>query len=590
MRPRLSLRQYQAKRNFSRTREPAGRPAPSKERELLTFVVQKHAASHLHYDFRLQMEGVLKSWAVPRGFPTQRGDRRLAVQVEDHPIEYEAFEGTIPEGNYGAGTVMVWDRGTYSVEGGEPAQALAQGKLHLFLEGTKLKGEWTLVRMRGRGSAEKPQWLLIKSGNDIRPFSEAVENRSALSGRSLTDIRDAEGGAEWRSNRAKGGHSPALSRLGRGSQAQTNKVKTASANVSRTKKLSRKTVLSRKAADLADSKLVHAALDSLPQARPGFVEPMKALLRDKLPRGKEWSYEIKFDGVRALGLKDGNTVRLISRAGNELAGRYPALAEAISELSARDVLLDGEIVALDPEGRSNFQLLQSYLNAGKKPPLFYYVFDILNFEGRNLMQLPLSKRKELAALVLRDSPAGLRFSPAIHAPAERVLGEMKARGLEGILAKRQDSLYEAGRRSGSWVKFKWTHEQEFVIGGYTQPRGGRSHFGALLVGYYSGTKLLFAAKVGTGFDQKSLSSLFKTFQRLRQDSCPFVNLPEKLPGNRGGITASQMRQCTWLKPQLVCQIRFAEWTKDSHLRQPAFLGLREDKRPAEVVREVPAAV
>jgi bifunctional non-homologous end joining protein LigD len=252
-------------------------------------------------------------------------------------------------------------------------------------------------------------------------------------------------------------------------------------------------------------------------------------------------------------------------------------------------VLDGEIVAVDEQGRSSFQLLQSYHMNGKKPPLLYYAFDLLNVDGKDLTGLPLLERKAMAESLLKGVAPMIRFSAGIQTDSATVMREMQARGLEGLIAKRKDSSYEKGRRSGAWLKFKWTNEQEFVIGGYTQPRGSRTHFGAILVGYYENEELRFAAKVGTGFDYKLLSSLFDKFQKLTRIDCPFVNLPEKPSAGRGkGLTAAQMKVCTWVEPKLVCQVRFAEWTRDHHLRQPAFMGLREDKDPEEVVREKPA--
>jgi bifunctional non-homologous end joining protein LigD len=252
-------------------------------------------------------------------------------------------------------------------------------------------------------------------------------------------------------------------------------------------------------------------------------------------------------------------------------------------------MLDGEVVALDPEGRSSFQLLQSYeMTAGSKPPLVYYVFDLVNLEGRDLSSLPLEQRKTLAETVISGVSPLVRFSPALKAASAKVIAELKARGLEGLIAKRRDSKYEYGRRSGAWVKFKWTTEQEFVIGGFTPPQGTRSHFGAILVGYYRGKDLIFAGKVGTGFNQKMLESLYERLKKLIQPECPFANLPERLTGSGAkGLSRAEMHRCTWLRPELVCQVRFAEWTRDNHLRQPAFLGLREDRDPKDVIREMP---
>ncbi len=312
---------------------------------------------------------------------------------------------------------------------------------------------------------------------------------------------------------------------------------------------------------------------------------MKARLVRELPRGSQWLYEVKFDGIRALAIKDVEAVTLVSRSGNDLSCKYPQLVTALRQLAAAQAVLDGEIVALDSEGRPSFQLLQGFHHANRKPPLLFYVFDLLNLNGKNVTGLPLVKRKALAESLLNKIKSPIRFSQGFEGSASRVLRELQEQGFEGVVAKLKDSHYEPGQRSGAWAKFKWNQEQEFVIGGYTQPKGGRPYFGALLVGYYEGDRLLFAGKVGTGFDQQWLVSLYRRFQEMRRPDCPFANLPEKFSSGAKGVTAGEMRLCTWLEPTLVCQVRFAEWTHDRHLRQPAFIGLREDKKPTEVVRE-----
>ncbi len=325
-------------------------------------------------------------------------------------------------------------------------------------------------------------------------------------------------------------------------------------------------------------------LRSLPVAEPEFIPPMKARLVEKLPSGPRWIYEIKFDGVRALAVKNGRALNLFSRTAKDFASKYTQVLRALQELPAKAAVLDGEIVALDPQGRPDFQLLQSFASAaGQRPPLCYYVFDLLHFEHRALLALPLCERKELAQGLVADLGPTIRFSAGIEAQSELVRSEMQARGLEGLVAKLKDSPYEPGRRSGAWAKFKWSRRQEFVIGGFTPPQGARSNFGALLVGYYDSRRLRFAGKVGTGFDEQMLASLFAKMNKLRQGSCPFANLPENIPGS---LTFSQMRSCTWVEPRLVAEVRFSEWTRDHHLRQPAFLGLREDKDPKDVVREM----
>jgi len=326
-------------------------------------------------------------------------------------------------------------------------------------------------------------------------------------------------------------------------------------------------------------------IESLPRGEVRFFEPMKCRLLEKLPQGEAWVYEIKFDGFRGLAVKKGPEIKLISRNNNELGPKFPTVVEAIRKLKCEQLILDGELVALDQEGRSSFQLLQ-----GSGEPLngngglHFYVFDILNVNGRDTTGLPLIKRKALLKTLLQRAPECLRFSDVLHGDIQELTEIMQKLGLEGLIAKKRDSTYEPGQRSGAWIKFKWGYEQEFVIGGYTDPEGSRPYFGSLLVGYYEGEKLMFAAKVGTGFNAKLLKSLHDRFQAIRRDRAPFANLPE-----RGGhLTAGQMRFCKWIEPVLVCQVRFTEWTRDGHLRQPVFLGLREDKNPREVVKEIPA--
>jgi bifunctional non-homologous end joining protein LigD len=324
-------------------------------------------------------------------------------------------------------------------------------------------------------------------------------------------------------------------------------------------------------------------LQGLPAAPAHFVEPMKCRLSETLPKTADWVYEIKFDGFRGLAIKNGDTVQLISRNNRELGPKFPGIVSALRKIPCKQLVLDGEIVALDENGRSSFQQLQRAADFGNRSSITYYAFDILNVNGRNLTSLPLMKRKAVLKLLIAGKSDCIRFSDVLEGSIEELSAAMQKMGLEGLIAKKRDSTYEAGARSGSWIKFKWGHEQEFVIGGYTDPEGSRPYFGSVLVGYYDGPKLIFAAKVGTGFNTKLLKSLYDRFQQLRAEKTPFANLPE-----RGGVIGpSQMRACKWVQPKLVCQVRFTEWTGDGHLRQPVFLGLREDKEPGEVVKEVP---
>jgi bifunctional non-homologous end joining protein LigD len=563
----MGLKKYKAKRDFSKTAEPkGGKPLPKQVRGASRFVIQKHDARRLHYDFRLQMEGVLKSWAVPKGLPWHQGEKHLAVEVEDHPIEYETFEGIIPEGQYGGGTVMLWDRGAYYVYGEQPLKSLREGKLHLVLAGEKAKGEWTLVRIRGR-DGEKNQWLILKTGGSAKPSSKKAEDQSVKTGRTMKQIAE-ERDAEWESNREETNPSER--------SILKSRIKAA---------------LKKKEVEHSDSKNEISEQSprlpkTLPSAKPRFIEPMKARLVDDPPTHGDWLYELKFDGIRAIAVKNKSKISLISRNGNKLDARFPEIAEAVKNLPVRECVIDGEVVALDEEGRSSFQLLQALEMEGRKAPLRFYVFDLLQLDGKSLLGLPLDQRKQLLAKVCESVGDPIRYSGEISGDVKSLLAEVKRRSLEGLIGKQRKSVYEPGRRSGTWVKLKCVNEQEFVIGGYTPPAGSRKYFGAILVGYYEGGKLKFAGKVGSGFTSKSLSILYKKFREEERDDCPFVDLPSNQGGAWvQGITPSMMKKMHWVNPKFVAQIKFAEWTRDGKLRQPVFLGMREDKDVTEVRRE-----
>src|SRR5579864_239883 len=573
----MALTEYKRKRNFRKTAEPAGgKPLPKQVRGACRFVIQKHDASRLHYDFRLQMEGVLKSWALPKGLPWAKGEKHLAVEVEDHPIEYEMFEGIIPKGQYGGGTVMVWDRGLYYVYGEEPLKSLHQGRLHLVLAGEKAQGEWTLVRIRGR-DGEKNTWLIIKTGDDVKPPSKKSEDQSVKSGRTMKQIADQRD-AEWESNREEkdtSANSKLKTRI-RAALKKKDHEKVAAAH---------RAAKGKPNGEKNDSAQSQRALKALPSAKPRFVEPMKARLQETPPPGN-WLYELKFDGIRAIAVKDGKKVTLISRNGNKLDKRFPEIAEAVKDLAVDDCVTDGEVVALDEEGRSSFQLLQALEMEGRKTPLAFYVFDLLQLSGKSLINLPIEDRKQLLAKLCENAGDPVRYSGEITGDVNSLLSEVQRRGLEGLIGKQRGSNYEPGRRSGAWIKLKTLHEQEFVIGGYTPPSGSRKYFGAVLVGYYDSGKLRFAGKVGTGFTEKFLSALHKKFRTEKRDECPFVDLPSKQGGQWvQGITPSMMNKMHWVNPKFVAQIKFAEWTRDGKLRQPVFLGLREDKNPRDITRE-----
>ena len=527
----MSLRTYARKRDFSRTAEPKAKEASSSAAKASGphFVIQKHDASRLHYDFRLELDGVLKSWAVPKGLPFEKGEKHMAIQVEDHPTAYANFEGIIPKGQYGGGTVMVWDTGTYESLGGPVKKDLAAGKLHFELHGNKVDGEWTLVRMR---HSEDNAWLLIKSGESRRPVSKKHDDQSSLSGRSMARIaRDRD--AEWDSDKK---------------HAQPSK------------------------------RAAPAAVK--------FFPPMKATLVDAPPSHGSWIYELKFDGYRALAFREGRKLGLWSANGIEFTDRYAEIAEALEPIVGPGTAIDGEIVALDDEGRSSFQLLQALETGDERPPLAYYVFDLPFLEGTDLRSRPLRERREVLQKLLRKVKDPIRYSAEIEGDPQKLLEEVKRRGLEGLIGKAENSTYESGRRGRSWIKLKCVGEQELVIGGFTPPGGTRKHFGALLVGVYRGDELRFAGKVGTGFNEASLHSLYQKMHQLERKTCPFAGLPEKTPGRWAqNITPAEMKRCHWIDPKLVCQVRFTEWTRDGKLRHPVFLGLRTDKKAREVTRE-----
>ncbi len=518
-----SLREYAAKRDFKQTAEPAPKAARKSENAHHRFVIQKHEASRLHYDWRLEMEGVLRSWAVPKGPPTKTREARLAMHVEDHPLEYEKFEGTIPKGNYGGGTVMVWDYGLYDDITGDAAAAFHAGKMHVVLQGQKLKGEWILVK--DKREPESNRWLLIKAGESMRPISKKVDDTSAISGRSMAAIAK-DNDAQWDSSR------PAARKGGAKKSA------------------------------------------------PKFVAPMKCKTVTKLPEEAEWTFEIKFDGYRCIAVKDDGKVTLYSRNKKKLNARFPNVVEALGNV-AGDFVLDGEIVALDDDGRPSFQLLQN--NVGRALDVYYYAFDLLHRDGAELQGQTIAQRRAELHKLLPKPEDPLRLSPLLDAPASQVLDAVGKLGLEGVVGKRDGSVYEADERSGAWIKQRADRSQEFVIGGYVP---GSRGFDSLLVGVYEKKRLIFVAKVKDGFVPRLRDEVFAHFSGLQTEKCPFVNLPEKKNARRGeAITAEKMRECRWLKPKLVAQVGFVEWTEAGNLRHAKFLALREDKKATQVIRE-----
>ena len=522
-----ALEKYAAKRDFARTAEPAPTaPHRSRQGSRRRFVIQKHAASHLHYDFRLEMHDVLKSWAVPKNLSVKEGETRTAFETEDHPIDYLEFEGIIPEGEYGGGTVMVWDIGTYEVLDGN----YWKGSLTVFLSGKKLKGEWTLKRVdAGEGKAK---WFVNKTGGNAKPISKKRESLSALTGRTMEQIA-GERSAVWRSNRGSG------------------------------------------------------ATESRPTTKakaPRFVRPMKATAVTELPAEGDWIYEIKWDGYRALGLKQGNNARLLSLKEKNLTTDFPVVAEAMRGLAVETAVVDGEIVAVDAQGRPSFQALQNRKTLGRGWSVVYYAFDLLNLDGEDLQRRPLHERKaKLKQLITATGSSILRYSAELAGTRAAVIRTVAGAGLEGVVAKKRDSLYRAGTRVTTWLKLKLNKAQEFVIGGYKPDAGS---FQSILVGYYDAKKLIFAGKVRQGFNPVGRARLLKEMTPLLMDQCPFANLPTSRKSHFGeGITVDEMAELCWLRPKLVAQVSFTEWTNYGLLRHATFEGLRHDKAPREIVRE-----
>jgi bifunctional non-homologous end joining protein LigD len=565
------LARYRAMRDFAMTAEPRGASgASAKAGAGLPFVIQKHAATRLHYDFRLGWRGVLKSWAVTKGPSYNPADKRLAVEVEDHPIDYGGFEGAIPKGQYGGGTIMVWDQGTW-----EPLvdvdEGLSKGNLKFALHGKKLKGRWVLVRMHGDRFARegKPNWLLIKEhdeferGADDPAITDEAPN-SAVTGRSMEQIAAAEDHV-WNSN------------------APEKPAKSPPANRSR---------LTRKPEGLASAKPADAPapdreslLKDLPRERmPGFLPPQLATSAAEPPEGEEWLHELKLDGYRIQVHIDESRgkrrVRLFTRKGLDWTHRMPAVAAAAAELPVHSAILDGEVVVLNDRGGTSFADLQAAFEEGTPHALTYFAFDLLHLDGHNLRNLPLERRKAILEALMeeRGEDATLRYSSHIRAQGGAMFQRACKMGAEGVVSKLAKAPYRS-ERSRAWLKSKCVFQQEFVVGGFTLPSNGSHGIGSLLLGTYNQGRLLYAGRTGTGFNRKAHAMLRKHLDALRQTTSPFDQPP-----------AEARKDAIWVKPQLVIEARFASWTGDHRVRQAAFLGLREDKDPKEVVRETAGPV
>jgi len=539
----MSLTRYWKKRNFSRTPEPRGSESREKPPSPLVYVVQKHAASRLHYDFRLELDGTLKSWAVPKGPSLNPADKRLAVHVEDHPMEYAAFEGIIPPKQYGAGTVMVWDQGQWEPDG-DPRAAYRKGRMKFSLLGKKLQGRWTLVRMSGTQNADGKNWLLIKERDQYartatRANSGLTSSHSVKSGRSMDEITKTKSDV-WHSHR----NSDGVERI----------------------KISR---------NLKTKRGSETSVDTV--TCPKWISPQLATLVDEIPEGKGWIHELKYDGYRMLCRIVEDIVQLFSRNGREWTKKLPEHVKAAGRLSVGNAWLDGELVAMKPDGSMSFQALQNAFEGGWNGRLVYYIFDLLFFNGKDLRSSPLHERKRLLASLLRGQTESglLQYSAHILDQGPTVFETACRRGLEGLIAKRVDGRYTEGRNR-NWVKVKCHRRQEFVIGGYTEPSGSRRGFGALLLGVYEKPeRLVYVGRVGTGFSEDRLSQLYRILQRHERPRPAFVDPPAG--GDAKGVH--------WVKPELIAEVRFAEWTEDGLLRQAAFMGLRDDKPAKAIVRE-----
>ena len=576
------LARYRGMRDFGITAEPSGATRP--KLPALPFCIQKHAASHLHYDFRLGWNGVLKSWACAKGPSYVVADKRLSIEVEDHPIEYGGFEGIIPAGQYGGGTVMLWDQGTWEPQVAYPDvdAGLKNGSLKFILHGEKMKGKWALIRIKGKPGDRKPAWLLIKEHDEFeRPATEPAvvdaQDRSVITGRSLEEIA-ANSDHTWNSKEtAKPG------------QAWTRNDTPAASKVPSSRP-AKKVLSGSSTTEVSNASPAHSFdpdLGKLPKEnQPTFLKPQLAEEIKDPPSTAGWLFELKLDGYRVQARKDGASVQMLTRSGLDWTHRMRAVADEVAKLPVANVTLDGEVVVVAANGTTNFADLQASMQEGARNPLTYFAFDLLHLSGRNTRGLALLERKRiLADLLASADPSALQISEHLDANGPTMFHKACEMHAEGIISKRASAPYREGR-GADWLKSKCLHEQEFVIGGFTHPSKGGPGIGALLLGYYDGDpgggaeksakagRLIYAGRTGTGFTQKASALIRKQLEELAAETSPFKAIDT--PSRRGAL---------WVKPTLVAQVRFATWTADQQVRQAAFLGLREDKPAGEVRRE-----
>ncbi len=546
----MALETYREKRDFTATPEPKGRRGKKGGN---SFVIQKHAARRLHYDFRLEMDGVLKSWAVTRGPSLVPGEKRLAVHVEDHPLAYGDFEGTIPKGEYGGGTVIVWDRGRWTPIG-DAARGYAKGHMEFQLDGDKLHGRWHLIRMQGKPRERRENWLLIKGDDEFArgpddPDILTERPESVKTGREIAEVAGEDPG--WSS---KTGPIPKRKPRARKAEPEPEEETEVPAPDPGAIKGTEKEHL------------------------PDFIAPMLATLAPSAPTGKRWLHEIKFDGYRLQARLEAGRVKLLTRSGLDWTDRFgkQVIAE-LRDLPLGTALIDGEMVVEAGSGASDFSALQADLSEGRSDRFIFYGFDLLHLDGYSLRGLPLVERKAMLERVLAEAGGRLRYSSHFEESGAMVLRHACRLSLEGIVSKLRDAPYRPGRGK-SWIKSKCSARQEFVIGGYVPSSTARQAVGSLVLGVFDKGGLVHVGRVGTGFSTAVAEDLFQRLERIRADASPFA----------GRLTAEQARQVRFVRPELVAEVEFRAWTADGHLRHAAFRGLREDKPAAEIVRETPA--